>query len=86
MIRRRGRKYPIAFEKITAAKAPTTPSAVYANSSSGRTNAVTGMRNSASDPRNQRMHAKGIPHWLDIWGDHTAHDWPFWLRMAEKYF
>jgi len=32
------------------------------------------------------MHAKGIPHWLDIWGDHTAHDWPFWLRMAEKYF
>jgi esterase/lipase superfamily enzyme len=32
------------------------------------------------------MHAKGIPHWLDIWGDHTAHDWPFWLRMAAKYF
>jgi len=32
------------------------------------------------------MHAKGIPGWLDIWGDHTGHDWPFWQRMAVKYF
>lgn len=32
------------------------------------------------------MNAKGIPNWLDIWGDRTFHDWPWWLRMAEKYF
>lgn len=30
--------------------------------------------------------AKGIPHWLDVWGDHTKHDWPWWRRMAQKYF
>jgi len=29
---------------------------------------------------------KGIAHWLDVWGDHTGHDWPWWQRMAEKYF
>ena len=32
------------------------------------------------------MHAKGIPHWLDIWGDNSKHDWPLWQRMAGKYF
>jgi esterase/lipase superfamily enzyme len=32
------------------------------------------------------MNAKNIPNWLDIWGDRTFHDWPWWLRMAEKYF
>jgi esterase/lipase superfamily enzyme len=32
------------------------------------------------------MDGKGIPHWLDIWGDHSGHDWPWWRRMAEKYF
>ena len=32
------------------------------------------------------MESKGIPHWLDIWGDHSQHDWPLWLRMAGKYF
>lgn len=32
------------------------------------------------------MHAKGIPHWLDIWGDHSKHDWPYWQMMAAKYF
>jgi esterase/lipase superfamily enzyme len=32
------------------------------------------------------MNAKNIPNWLDIWGDQTFHDWPWWLRMAEKYF
>ena len=32
------------------------------------------------------MHGKGIPHWLDVWGDHTGHDWPWWQRMAVKYF
>jgi esterase/lipase superfamily enzyme len=32
------------------------------------------------------MHAKSIPHWLDIWGDGTGHDWPWWRRMAVKFF
>jgi len=32
------------------------------------------------------MNAKNIPNWLDIWGDRTFHDWPWWLRMAKKYF
>jgi esterase/lipase superfamily enzyme len=32
------------------------------------------------------LHGKGIPHWLDIWGDHSNHDWPAWQRMAGKYF
>jgi len=32
------------------------------------------------------LNAKAVGNWLDIWGDHTMHDWPYWLRMAEKYF
>ncbi|HZQ23737.1 MAG TPA: alpha/beta fold hydrolase [Terriglobales bacterium] len=32
------------------------------------------------------LDTKGIPHWLDIWGDHAEHDWPLWQRMAVKYF
>jgi esterase/lipase superfamily enzyme len=32
------------------------------------------------------LHSKGIPHWLDIWGEQTGHDWPWWQRMAGKYF
>ena len=32
------------------------------------------------------LSAKGIPHWLDIYGDNSKHDWPLWQRMAEKYF
>jgi esterase/lipase superfamily enzyme len=31
------------------------------------------------------MSGKGIPHLLDLWGDHTAHDWPWWRQMAVKY-
>ena len=30
--------------------------------------------------------AKSIPHWLDIWGDNTGHDWQWWQAMAQKYF
>jgi esterase/lipase superfamily enzyme len=30
--------------------------------------------------------SKSIPHWLDVWGDGTGHDWPWWQRMAEKFF
>ncbi len=32
------------------------------------------------------MGSKGIPHWLDIWGNQTGHDWPWWRSMAQKYF
>ena len=32
------------------------------------------------------LDGKGIGHWLDIWGDHMQHDWPWWQRMAVKYF
>jgi esterase/lipase superfamily enzyme len=32
------------------------------------------------------LNGKAVPNWLDIWGDHTGHDWPFWQKMAGKYF
>jgi esterase/lipase superfamily enzyme len=32
------------------------------------------------------MSAKSIPHWLDVWGDGTGHDWPWWQQMAVKFF
>jgi esterase/lipase superfamily enzyme len=32
------------------------------------------------------LNARGIPHWLDVWGDNSKHDWPLWQRMAVKYF
>jgi esterase/lipase superfamily enzyme len=31
------------------------------------------------------MAAREIPHTLDVWGDRTGHDWPWWQRMAVKY-
>ncbi len=34
----------------------------------------------------QIMTAKQIPHWLDVWGDHTGHDWPWWQQMEAKFF
>ncbi len=38
---------------------------------------------------NERMAAvfrsKGIPCRLDVWGDGTGHDWPFWQRMMKVY-
>ncbi|HEX5874629.1 MAG TPA: alpha/beta hydrolase-fold protein [Pyrinomonadaceae bacterium] len=27
------------------------------------------------------LHAKGIPHSLDLWGADVNHDWPWWRRM-----
>jgi esterase/lipase superfamily enzyme len=27
------------------------------------------------------LHAKGIPHTLDIWGPDVNHDWPWWRKM-----
>ena len=32
------------------------------------------------------LHEKNVPHWLDVWGDGTGHDWQWWQRMAQKYF
>ncbi len=32
------------------------------------------------------LDAKGVAHWLDIWGEHAQHDWPWWQRMVGKYF
>lgn len=32
------------------------------------------------------LDSKGIPHQLDVWGDGTGHDWPWWKRMAQKFF
>jgi esterase/lipase superfamily enzyme len=31
------------------------------------------------------LNGKSIPHWLDVWGDHTGHDWPWWRQMIVKY-
>jgi esterase/lipase superfamily enzyme len=31
------------------------------------------------------LNAKGINHWLDIWGDGMQHDWPWWRPMIAKY-
>jgi esterase/lipase superfamily enzyme len=27
------------------------------------------------------LQAKGIPHWLDVWGTDVNHDWPWWRKM-----
>lgn len=39
---------------------------------------------------NRRMsgifNAKSIPNCLDVWGDGTGHDWPWWRQMAIKFF
>ena|SRR5437868_8531516 len=32
------------------------------------------------------LRAKGIPHELAVWRDHTGHDWPWWNKMAKVYF
>jgi esterase/lipase superfamily enzyme len=34
----------------------------------------------------EKLNAKGVPHWLDVYQDHSPHDWPLWRRMAGKYF
>lgn len=28
---------------------------------------------------------KQIPHWLDVWGDGTGHDWHWWEQMTIKF-
>ncbi len=32
------------------------------------------------------LHAKGIPHWLDVWGHDVNHDWPWWRKAMPHYF
>lgn len=32
------------------------------------------------------MNAKSIPHYLDVWSEGAGHDWPWWERMAQKFF
>lgn len=31
------------------------------------------------------LHAKGIPHTLDVWGHDVAHDWVWWRKMLDLY-
>ena len=31
------------------------------------------------------MRWKGIPVRLEVWGDNTGHDWPWWHRMIQEY-
>jgi esterase/lipase superfamily enzyme len=31
------------------------------------------------------LRGKGVPVRLDVWGDNTGHDWPWWQRMAQEY-
>lgn len=31
------------------------------------------------------LHAKGIPHTLDLWGHDVDHDWPWWRKMLDFY-
>ncbi|HXZ79950.1 MAG TPA: alpha/beta hydrolase-fold protein [Terriglobales bacterium] len=32
------------------------------------------------------MRSKQMNHRLDVWGDRTGHDWPWWHKMARAYF
>lgn len=32
-----------------------------------------------------KLHRKSIPHALDVWGDQTKHDWPWWREMIKKH-
>ena len=27
------------------------------------------------------LEQKGIPHWIDFWGNDVNHDWPWWHKM-----
>lgn len=31
------------------------------------------------------LYAKGIDHWLDVWGYDIVHDWPTWRKMLPYY-
>jgi esterase/lipase superfamily enzyme len=40
----------------------------------------------ASEHLSGLLHAKGVPHRFDVWGEGAVHDWPLWQRMAAAYF
>jgi len=31
------------------------------------------------------LNDKGVKHCLDVWGNHTQHDWPWWKMMIRKF-
>ncbi len=39
----------------------------------------------ASRQISEILHAKGIPHELDLWGSDMDHDWPTWRRMLPHF-
>jgi len=39
----------------------------------------------ANERMAQVFRDKNIPCRLDVWGDNTGHDWPWWQRMLETY-
>jgi esterase/lipase superfamily enzyme len=49
---------------------------------------VTGDYDICKEP-NVRIHHllndKAVPNQLDIWGDGTGHDWPWWRNMIQKH-
>lgn len=56
---------------------------------SGHIHILTGSGNyetpEASIRFSKLLHAKGIPHELDVWGYDMAHDWPTWRAMLPHY-
>lgn len=39
----------------------------------------------ANERMSEVMRAKDIPHRLDVWGNGTRHDWPWWQQMIKTY-
>lgn len=39
----------------------------------------------ANEKFSQLLHAKHIPHQLDLWGNGTGHDWPYWREQIKKH-
>jgi esterase/lipase superfamily enzyme len=39
----------------------------------------------ANERMAELLHWKGIPCKLDVWGEHSMHDWPEWKKMIQTY-
>ncbi len=39
----------------------------------------------ANEKMAQVMREKGVPVRLEVWGDRTGHDWPWWMQMMRAY-
>jgi esterase/lipase superfamily enzyme len=39
----------------------------------------------ANERMAQIFRSKNIPVRLDVWGDNTGHDWPWWQKMLQTY-